>query len=738
MKKPFPIFTQHDAMECGPTCLRMVAAYYGRTYSLERLREMCYIHRDGVSLLGIAEAAEQLGMRTTGVKVTLQQLIEEVPLPCIVHWNQEHFVVLYGTQRTKQGTVFQVADPVGQRIEYSEKEFVGCWASDTEDGQPAGIALILEPTPDFYRDDLVDDSSDRTARKRSLLLLLSYLRPYKRLIVQLFIGLGVVSLLQLILPFLTQAVVDFGISRQDLGFIYLVLIAQLMLTVGSTSVDFIQSWILLHISTRVNLSLLSDYLAKLMRLPFSYFDTRMTGDILQRIGDHTRIETFLTGSSLSLVLSLFNIVIYGVVIFIYDWRIFLTFFVGSVLYVAWVLLFMRRRERLDTKMFAQNSANQSKLVQLIHGIQEIKLNTCEQQKRWEWERVQARIFRLNTKGLALAQYQESGATLINEVKNLVVTALVAMFVLRGDMTLGMMMSVQYIIGSLNGPVNQLVEFIRRYQDARLSMERLQEVYEKEDEVAPGRQLIGDVNPESDITIKNLTFRYDKLNETPTLDNINVVIPHGKTTAIVGLSGSGKTTLLKMILGFYQPDAGEVIIGSSNLENYNKREWRKHCGVVMQDGFIYSDTIARNIAAGYDTIDTDRLAQAARVAEIDNYIRRLPLTYNTKIGAEGNGLSQGQKQRILIARAVYKNPDYVFFDEATNSLDANNEHSIIENLEGFLQGRTSVIIAHRLSTVVGADNILVMSEGRIVESGTHAQLLAQRGIYYELVKNQLNV
>jgi len=716
----------------------MVAAYYGRTYSLERLREMCYIHRDGVSLLGIAEAAEQLGMRTTGVKVTLQQLVDEVPLPCIVHWNQEHFVVLYGTQKTKQGTVFQVADPVGQRIEYTEKEFVGCWASDTEEGQPAGIALILEPTPDFYRDDLVDDTSDRTARKRSLQLLLSYLKPYKRLIVQLFIGLGVVSLLQLILPFLTQAVVDFGISRQDLGFIYLVLIAQLMLTVGSTSVDFIQSWILLHISTRVNLSLLSDYLAKLMRLPFSYFDTRMTGDILQRIGDHTRIETFLTGSSLSLVLSLFNIVIYGVVIFIYDWRIFLTFFVGSVLYVAWVLLFMRRRAQLDTKMFAQNSANQSKLVQLIHGIQEIKLNTCEQQKRWEWERVQARIFRLNTKGLALAQYQESGATLINEVKNLVVTALVAMFVLQGDMTLGMMMSVQYIIGSLNGPVNQLVEFIRRYQDARLSMERLQEVYEKEDEVAPGRQLIGEVNSESDITIKNLTFRYDKLNETPTLDNINVTIPHGKTTAIVGLSGSGKTTLLKMILGFYQPDAGEVIVGSSNLENYDKRKWRKHCGVVMQDGFIYSDTIARNIAAGYDTIDTDRLAQAARVAEIDSYIRRLPLTYNTKIGAEGNGLSQGQKQRILIARAVYKNPDYVFFDEATNSLDANNEHSIIQNLEGFLQGRTSVIIAHRLSTVVGADNILVMSEGRIVESGTHAQLLAQRGIYYELVKNQLNV
>lgn len=433
-----------------------------------------------------------------------------------------------------------------------------------------------------------------------------------------------VSLLQLVLPFLTQAIVDFGISRQDLGFIVLVLIAQLMLMIGSTSVQFIQSWILLHVSTRVNLSLLSDYLAKLMRLPFSYFDTRLTGDILQRIDDHDRIQTFLTGSSLSLILSLFNIVVFGAVILIYDWRIFFIFMLGSALYVLWVLLFMRRRAKLDTKLFAQNAANQSKIVQLIDGIQEIKLNTCEQQKRWEWERVQARIFRLNIKSLALNQYQESGATFINEVKNLVITALVAMLVLRGDMTLGMMLSVQYIIGSLNGPVNQLVDFIHRYQDARLSLERLQEVYEKDDEVQPDRQLISQVSGDGDILIKNLTYRYDKLNDKPTLDHIDVVIPHGKTTAIVGLSGSGKTTLLKMILGFYKPDAGEVVIGSSDLENYDKRAWRRHCGVVMQDGFIYSDTIARNIAAGFEVIDTERLVQAARVAEIDDYIRQLPL------------------------------------------------------------------------------------------------------------------
>lgn len=738
MNKPFPIFTQHDVMECGPTCLRMVMAYYGRNYPLERLRDMCHIQRDGVSLLGVAEAAEQLGMHTTGVKATLQQLVDEVPLPCILHWNQGHFVVLYEVKRTKEGLQFKVADPVGQRITYTEREFLRYWASDTEEGQPAGIALMLEPTPDFNCDEYVEDDSDRKARKRSLMLLLSYMRPYKRLIAQLFLGLTVVSLLQLVLPFLTQAIVDFGISRQDLGFIVLVLIAQLMLMIGSTSVQFIQSWILLHVSTRVNLSLLSDYLAKLMRLPFSYFDTRLTGDILQRIDDHDRIQTFLTGSSLSLILSLFNIVVFGAVILIYDWRIFFIFMLGSALYVLWVLLFMRRRAKLDTKLFAQNAANQSKIVQLIDGIQEIKLNTCEQQKRWEWERVQARIFRLNIKSLALNQYQESGATFINEVKNLVITALVAMLVLRGDMTLGMMLSVQYIIGSLNGPVNQLVDFIHRYQDARLSLERLQEVYEKDDEVQPDRQLISQVSGDGDILIKNLTYRYDKLNDKPTLDHIDVVIPHGKTTAIVGLSGSGKTTLLKMILGFYKPDAGEVVIGSSDLENYDKRAWRRHCGVVMQDGFIYSDTIARNIAAGFEVIDTERLVQAARVAEIDDYIRRLPLGYNTKIGAEGSGLSQGQKQRILIARAVYKNPDYVFFDEATNSLDAQNEHAIIQNLAGFLHNRTSLIIAHRLSTVVDADNILVMSEGRIVESGNHTQLLERRGIYYELVKNQLNV
>ena len=446
-------------MECGPTCLRMVMAYYGRNYPLERLRDMCHIQRDGVSLLGVAEAAEQLGMHTTGVKATLQQLVDEVPLPCILHWNQGHFVVLYEVKRTKEGLQFKVADPVGQRITYTEREFLRYWASDTEEGQPAGIALMLEPTPDFNRDEYVEDDSDRKARKRSLMLLLSYMRPYKRLIAQLFLGLTVVSLLQLVLPFLTQAIVDFGISRQDLGFIVLVLIAQLMLMIGSTSVQFIQSWILLHVSTRVNLSLLSDYLAKLMRLPFSYFDTRLTGDILQRIDDHDRIQTFLTGSSLSLILSLFNIVVFGAVILIYDWRIFFIFMLGSALYVLWVLLFMRRRAKLDTKLFAQNAANLGKIVQLIDGIQEIKLNTCEQQKRWEWERVQARIFRLNIKSLALNQYQESGATFINEVKNLVITALVAMLVLRGDMTLGMMLSVQYIIGSLNGPVNQLVDFI---------------------------------------------------------------------------------------------------------------------------------------------------------------------------------------------------------------------------------------------------------------------------------------
>lgn len=727
--KHFPHYIQHDAMDCGPTCLRMVAVYYGKRYSLEGLREKSFITREGVSMLGISEAAEKIGFRSICVQVGYEKL-QEAPLPCIIHWNQQHFVVVY---KLNDKHVW-VADPGAGKLKYTKEEFCNCWLSSRKNEEDTGVALLLEPTPEFYT---IEDEGDEVNRK-GFSFLYSYLRPYRGLVGQLLLGLLLGSMIQLMLPFLTQSVVDFGINNQNLGFIYLVLIAQLMLSFSSSAVDFIRGWILLHLGTRINIALISDFLIKLMKMPIAYFDSKMTGDILQRINDHKRIQDFLTGSSLSVIFSIFNIIIFGIVLLVYSGMIFLIFMGGSALYVAYVWLFMKKRAELDHKRFAQQSANQSTVVQLVNGMQEIKLSACEQQKRWEWERIQAKLFKVNIKSLALRQYQDSGAVLINQSKNLLITALVASLVVKGEMTLGMMLSVQYIIGQLNSPVNELIAFARDMQDARLSMDRLSEVRDKPDEEDPTRELLREIPEGKEIRLQNLNFKYDPLSEYPTLDDINLVIPPGKQTAIVGMSGSGKTTLVKLLLGFYPPASGDIFIGDTPLGSYSIREWRKRCGVVMQDGFIFSDSIAGNIAPGVEHIDKKRLRHAAEVANIHDFIEELPLAYNTKIGQEGHGLSQGQKQRILIARAVYKDPEFIFFDEATNALDANNERTIMNNLQTFFKGRTSVVVAHRLSTVRNAEQIIVIEQGRIAETGTHEALIALEGRYYKLVKNQLEL
>jgi ATP-binding cassette subfamily B protein len=723
----FPFFKQYDAMDCGPSCLRMIAAFYGKNYSLQKLRELSHISREGVSLLGLSEAAEAIGFRTIGARVTFEQL-QEVPKPCVVHWDQAHFVVVY---KVHKGVIY-VADPAFGLVKYSEAEFKKHWLATVRHGEQKGICLMFEPTPTFF------DLEGEDLKTSDFRFLLKYLKPHRKLITQLILGFFAGSLLQLIFPFLTQSIVDVGINTQDINFIYLVLAAQMMLFLSRMTVDFIRSWILLHISTRINISIISDFLIKLMKLPIGFFDTKMIGDLLQRIGDHRRIERFLTSQSLNVIFSVFNILIFSVVLAIYNWLIFFVFLLGSTLYIGWIFLFLKKRRELDFKRFAQLSDNQSKLIQLINGMQEIKLNNYERQKRWEWERIQARLFKVNVSNLSLQQYQQAGSVFINESKNILITVLAATAVINGNMTLGMMLAIQYIIGQMNGPLDQMIEFIQVSQDAKISLERLGEIHLQKDEEQKQDGKLESLPGDADILISDLVFQYEGPHSPKVLNNITLNISRGKVTAIVGTSGSGKTTLVKLLLGFYPPVSGSIKIGGADLMTYRQRWWRNKCGAVMQDGFIFSDTIANNIAVGDEEIDKERLAYAVKMANIQEFIESLPLNYNTKIGSEGVGLSQGQKQRILIARAIYKNPEFIFFDEATNALDANNEKVILENLDEFFAGKTVIVVAHRLSTVKNAHQIVVLEKGEIIEIGSHDELTRKQGAYYNLVKNQLEL
>ncbi|MEO5945659.1 MAG: peptidase domain-containing ABC transporter [Chitinophagaceae bacterium] len=750
--KSFQVYKQHDSMDCGPTCIRMVAKHYGKTLNIETLWLNAQISKEGVSLLGIAEAAEKIGFNAKGVSLTYEELVKDAKLPAILHWEQNHFVVLYkvnGRFLLRRNDKLQIADPAKGFVAYTKEEFLKQWIStkDENTGEPLGVALLLEPTPSFYHQ---DEDSIHQSKGLGWGMLLSYLRQNKKYIYQVFLAMGIASMLQLVFPFLTQSIVDTGINNNDLPFIYLVLIAQFMLFFSRTIVEFIRSRLLLFISTHINASILSDFWIKLMKLPMSFFDTKMTGDIMQRLGDHKRIESFLTGSTLSVLFSMVNLVLYSVILLLFNKTIFFIFAIGSILYFLWIKIFLKFRRQLDFKYFAIASKENTATMQLIYGMQEIKLNGAEQLKRWEWENLQARLFKLNFKGLSLSQYQQAGVFFINEGKNILITFFVAKAVLDGQLTLGAMLAIQYIIGQLNSPVEQLIGFTQSAQDAKISLERLNEIHQLEEEEAPSNSPDGRglnfLSAEKSICFQNVSFTYPGAGNEPVLKDINCIIPEGKVTAIVGTSGSGKTTLLKLLLRFYNNYKGEIRLGATEvadaggvlLARVSPRFWRRQCGSVMQDGYIFNDSIAKNIAVSEEVPDYDKLLHACKVANILSFIESMPLGFNTKIGAEGNGISAGQKQRILIARAVYKNPEYLFFDEATNSLDANNERAIMENLQEFFKEKTVIIVAHRLSTVQHADNIIVLHNGIITEQGTHTELTQKRGEYYQLVKNQLEL
>ena len=722
----FPNYIQYDQMSCGATCLKIISEYYGREFDLETIVDLSYQGREGVSLLNIKTAAESLGFVTFGAKLKYDGWYEkEMKLPAIIHWKQEHFVVLYKIKKTGKDTIFYISDPAFGKYKLKEKAFKDAWLSSVD----SGIAFFLEPDSSFY------DKSNNSP-KSHFLFLIKYLKKFKGSFFQLAMGMLLGTLLSLSLPILTQKLVDYGVLGRSLPFIILLILSQFAIYLGQIFVALIRSWIVLHANTRISLSIISDFLMKLFLFPISYFDRKTVGDFSQRISDHHRIEEFLTSQAVSSIFSLINLLAFSVILYLYDKYFFFIYIGFSLTGIAWILLFQKKRKELDYLRFDKDRLNKDKLVEMIGGIQEIKLYGSEDMKRKEWEEIQASYFRLNVKGLALEQYQVIGMNFFNQIKNLAITFLACYLVVNGNISVGTLLGLSFIIGQTSAPLEQIVSFIRSFQDANISIKRLQEVLLKDK-----AEIIENlVQPQQgDIVLSNLSFQYEGPLSPFVLKDINLRLEKGTTTAIVGVSGSGKTTILKLLLGFYKPVQGEITLNGVDLSEINPVEWRKRCGVVMQNSFMFSDSIKRNITmCSEDEVDEVKYKMALKIANLEAFIKALPLKDNTKVGVNGIGISGGESQRIVIARSVYKSPEYIFFDEATSSLDANNETLIVDGLKEYLKDKTAVIIAHRLSTVKNADKIVVLKDGGIIEEGTYSELLSLEGEYFNLVKKQLEI
>lgn len=722
------VIRQRDAMQCGVACLAMISCHLGKKISLTEVSNYCHARTTGVSLKSISDGAKAIGLNSWASCISVDKL-SHGDKPCILHWNQKHFVVLY---KVKDGNVFYVADPGKGLIKYDREEFERHWVSTKGNGQHMGIAMFFEPTSGFY-----EKNGDRIDERRSFKFLASYIMEYRRYFMQVFLSLLFVCLLQLVMPFLTQGIVDLGIAHKDVHLIFAILLGELAIVIGKTSTDFIRRWLLLHISMRINISLVSDFFIKLLRLPMSFFETKLMGDLLQRMNDHSRVQLFLTNQLLGVMFTFFSFIVFGSVLLVYNKLIFGVFLLGSIIYGLWIAYFLKRRKIIDYELFEQQAINKNRTYQFVTSMQEIKLQDCEKRRRWEWEDTQADLFNVQMKSLKLQQTQEAGSVFINEVKNIFITVLAATAVINGQITLGTMLAIQYIVGQLNSPVENLMTFVYYLQDVKISLDRINEIHQADNEES-GDVKLDSFDGHKDIIIDHVDFKYDMHALQNTLNDISFTIPEGKVTAIVGASGSGKTTLMKLLLAYYPVLAGSIRIAGHQIKDYSLKWWRRHCGVVMQEGIIFSESIARNIAVSDGAVDEQRLDEAAKIACIYDFVMSLPLKYDTKIGRDGLGLSLGQRQRILIARAVYKNPDFIFLDEATNSLDAKNEREIVDNLDKFYRGKTVVVVAHRLSTIKNADQIIVLDHGRVAESGNHVSLIQKKGLYYHLIKNQLEL
>ncbi len=725
----FPFYKQIDQMDCGPSCIRIISKHFGKEISIKYLQDLAKVTKVGSSMHDLSSASEAIGFRTLSVKIPFTVLISEKPFPAILHWQKKHYVVVYKISKTK----VYLSDPAIGLISYTHEEFLKSW---TDGSKHEGIALLYEPTPRFH--EINEDKEDIADKKVSMKYFFKFLHPHRKLMLQMVFSLIAGSLLGLITPFLTQALIDEGVQKRNLKFVYLILIAQLMAFIGTASVGAIRNWLLLHVSTRLNISIISDFLIKLMKLPIVFFDRKNMGDILQRIRDHDRIKLFLTSSSLDTLFSMTNMVIFGAILLYYNGTIFMIYFFASILYLVWILAFLKKRKEIDYKRFNESAALQGTEIQLVQGMQEIKLNQAEKYKRWEWERNQIRLFRVSISSLKIEQFQSIGGAFINEGKNILIIIFAATKVIEGNMTLGMMMATSQIIGQLNGPLQQLVNFIQQAQDAKISLDRLSDVHNRKDEDSNVKLISDDKNFNAEFKLENVYFKYGGDKSPWVLKDLNLTIPKGKTTAIVGLSGSGKTTLLKLLLKFYEPLEGKIHLGEKDLSTISAYELRKNCGVVMQEGYIFSDTIYKNITISSEYPDQEKFEKAIKLANISEFIHQLPLGQNTKIGSDGIGLSTGQRQRIMIARAIYKNPEIIFLDEATSSLDASNEKEITENINLFSKDKTTIIIAHRLSTVKNSDQIIVLQNGHVTENGTHNELIKMKGAYYRLIKDQLDL